>query len=96
MTAYLIAEVEVTDAEKFAEYRSQVAATFTPYRGRFLASSTDTIGLEGEPPKGRIVIVEFPSLAVARAWWASEEYAAPKALRMQAARTRLIAVAGYD
>jgi uncharacterized protein (DUF1330 family) len=50
--------------------------------------------LEGNWPQRRIVIVEFPSAEVARKWWNSSEYAAPKALRQATAHTDMILVEG--
>jgi uncharacterized protein (DUF1330 family) len=42
------------------------------------------------------VIVEFPTVAAAKAWWSSEEYAEPKALRQRAGKTRMIVVEGIE
>jgi uncharacterized protein (DUF1330 family) len=42
----------------------------------------------------RLVLLEFPDTTAARAWWASPEYAAAKALRQRAAGSEMILVAG--
>ena len=36
MAAYVIVDLEVTDAARFAEYRQRVPATIAAYGGRFL------------------------------------------------------------
>jgi uncharacterized protein (DUF1330 family) len=46
------------------------------------------------PP--RFVILEFPSAERARAWWASPEYAAAKALRQTCAHTNMLLVEGIQ
>ena len=50
--------------------------------------------LEGSWAPKRVVILEFPDRATARAWWSSRDYAAAKALRQRCARTQLIVVDG--
>jgi uncharacterized protein (DUF1330 family) len=40
------------------------------------------------------VIIEFPDRAAANAWWGSQHYAEPKALRQRCARTQLLVVEG--
>jgi uncharacterized protein (DUF1330 family) len=96
MPACVIAEVEVIDPIEYAEYRRLVLPTLADYGGRFLARGGETASLEATAPAGRIVILEFPALAQAKAWWASEEYAPAKAIRHRTAKSRLIAVAGVD
>ena len=51
--------------------------------------------LEGTWSPKRFVIVEFPSLEVAKAWWSSEEYAPAKKLRQETSRTQMIVVDGF-
>lgn len=96
MPGYIIAEVAVRDPDEYAEYRKLVPATLVPYGGRFIVRGGESVGLEGTPPAQRTVIIEFPSLAQAKAWWASQEYAAAKAIRQRTAESRLIAVAGVE
>ena len=85
MTALVIVDVRVTDPARFEEYKKLVPATLTPYGGRIEV-------LEGDWEPKRIVIIEFPTLERARAWWASEEYRLPKQMRMESAETRMIVV----
>jgi uncharacterized protein (DUF1330 family) len=94
MSAYLVAEVEVLDRERFETYRKMVPASLEPYGGKFLVRGGNVENLEGEWLPKRLVILEFPSAAKAKAWWESDEYAAAKALRHATARTRLILAEG--
>jgi uncharacterized protein (DUF1330 family) len=42
------------------------------------------------------VIIEFPSMEAARAWWDSPEYAKPKSMRRAASNGRLVLLEGFD
>lgn len=92
MGALVIVDVRVTDPERFDEYKQLVPATLERYGGRFLARGGRVEMLEGDWNPQRIVVLEFPTLESAKAWWASEEYRLPKEMRMASAETRMIAV----
>jgi uncharacterized protein (DUF1330 family) len=94
MPAYLIADVAITDAAGFEEYRKQVPATIAKYGGRFLARGGAVQTLEGDWRPQRLVVLEFPSVEQAKRWHDSEEYRGPKALRIRTAKTNLILVEG--
>lgn len=96
MPAYVIAEVTVTDPPAMEEYRKQVPATLAKYGGRFVARGGAIQTLEGDWKPSRLVVIEFPSRADAQRWYDSEEYRAPKALRMRAGRTNLVIVDGVS
>lgn len=84
MPGYVIAEIEITDPSLFEEYRTQVPATVQKYGGKFLARGGAVQSLEGGWQPKRLVVLEFSSVEQARRWYDSEEYRAPKALRMKA------------
>jgi uncharacterized protein (DUF1330 family) len=94
MPAYLIADIEVVDPEKYEEYRRQVAATVEKFSGRFLVRGGRHLVLEGEWPLERLVVIEFPSMDALQAWYHSPEYAPLIRLRQSAAQGRLIAIEG--
>ena len=94
MAGYVIAEVAVTDPAGFAEYQRQVEGTIAAYGGRYLVRGGATETVEGEWQPRRLVVVEFASVAQARAWYWSAEYAGPKALRQAAAETAVVFVEG--
>jgi uncharacterized protein (DUF1330 family) len=94
MAAYVIAEVEVTDASAYEQYRKLVAPTIEKYGGRFLVRGGKVESKEGGWSPPRFVIVEFPSLERAREWYQSPEYAPALALRLKASRSRLIIAEG--
>jgi uncharacterized protein (DUF1330 family) len=96
MKAYVIADVDVKDPVRYAEYRNMVMPTITAYGGRFLARGGQVDPLEGDWQPKRLVIVEFPSVERAKAWWSSPEFADAKALRQATSKGSLVVIEGVD
>ena len=94
MAAYIIADVEITDPVRYAEYIKVVPETIARYDGKFVVRGGRSETLEGPWSPKRIVVLEFPTFERAKEWWASEHYRAPKALRQSASISRLIVVQG--
>ena len=94
MPAYVIADVAVTDPALMDEYRKLVPATIAAYGGRFVVRGGAHQKVEGEWSPSRLVLIEFPTMEQARRWYDSEEYRAPKAMRIKADRTDLVFVEG--
>ena len=94
MSAYVIANIEVIDPVRYEDYRKLVLPTITAYGGRFLARGGRVDSLEGPWRPNRLVIVEFPSVERAKAWWSSPEYAEAKALRQATSDGSLIIIEG--
>ena len=94
MAAYLVADIEVTDAEGYQEYRRTVGASIAAFGGRFLARGGAVEVLEGDWSPKRLVIVEFASMERLRAWYDSPEYAPALALRKRASISRLLMTEG--
>lgn len=90
---YLIAHMQVYDAEKMQEFRKLSRPAIAKYNGRILASSPTPEFKEG-PENGVAVIVEFDSLEAARTFYHSKEYTEARAIREQAAQTDLLLVEG--
>jgi uncharacterized protein (DUF1330 family) len=96
MAGYIIAEVQVTDPERYEEYRRQVEGTIAAYGGTYLVRGGKSEALEGAAPAGRHVVLKFESYEQAKAWYDSSEYEGPKALRQATSTGRLILVDGYN
>ena len=94
MSAYVIANVTVTDPVRYEEYRKLVPPTIEKFGGRFVVRGGAVEPLEGDWRPGRLVIVEFPSVEQARAWWSSAEYAGARALRQATSSGTLLIVEG--
>lgn len=94
MPAYVIVEIDVHDPSLYEHYKALTPATLAQYGGRFIVRGGEVDSLEGDPPAGRVVVLEFANHAAAKRWWSSPEYEAAKTLRHQAAATRLFVVEG--
>lgn len=91
---YVIAQVTVENPEAYDAYRKGVLATIEAFGGKFVARGGQSETLEGAEISKRVVIIEFPSYAVAKEWHASEAYAPLLAMRQGAASSTLTVVEG--
>lgn len=81
MAAYVIIQVNVSDAEKYEDYKKLTPASVEKYGGRFLVRGDAQEDLEGALDYSRIVLLEFPDVDRAKQWYASPEYEKAKAVR---------------
>ena len=94
MAAYVIVEIDVTDPVGYEEYKAAAGPTIAAGGGRFIVRGGDIEVLEGDPPLGRTVILEFPTMELARAWYGSDEYTAARHIREATATSRMYLVDG--
>lgn len=94
MPAYLIAEIEVTDPSAYEPYKALTPAAIARYGGRFIVRGGKVETREGDWKPQRLVVVEFPSMDAARKFYDSPEYAPALAIRLRAARSRLVIAEG--
>lgn len=94
--AYIVTEVDVTgDMQVFQrDYAAHAQATTVPFGGRYLVRGGRSVAVEGEPPKGRIVISVFDSFEQAQAWRQSPAYVKIAAVREREAKSRQYIVEG--
>lgn len=95
-TAYLIVDIEVSDAGTYEEYIRQVPDVVRQYGGRYLARTADVAPLAGGWRPDRVIVLEFPTMEHLAAFGASPEYRALAPLREASTRTRSIAVPGVE
>ena len=95
MTAYALAHLRRAETVHPAvlEYMSQVQATLDPFGGRFLVHGGEIDVREGDWP-GDVVLVEFPDLERARAWYDSPAYQEILPLRADHLAGELVLVDG--
>lgn len=96
MKAYILVDVTINDPVRYEEYKKLTPPSLEKYEGKFIVRGGTTETLEGDWNPGRLVVLEFPSLEKAKAWWNSPEYAPGKALRQATAHTNLIVVEGLN
>lgn len=90
MAAYVIADIEVLEPEPLKAYQSRVPETLAPYGGRFLVRGGAHETIEGEWSAKRIVLLEFPDMASAKAWYASPAYQEILPIRLKHSRARFL------
>jgi uncharacterized protein (DUF1330 family) len=71
--AYVIAEVapkpaREADPAAMARYNAEAPKTIAAFNGRYLVINNKVQAVEGDPPKGTLVVLAFDSLEQARGW----------------------------
>ncbi len=94
MAAYVIYQGEVLDQERYDRYKALAAESIIAAGGKYLVRGGAVEVLEGESPAGRTVVLEFPTMEAAVAWYRSPEYTEIRKIREGAARARMYAVEG--
>ena len=90
MSAYVIGHVTVRDEEAWAQYRSRVPGTLTPWAGEILLRGHLAEVLAGDHPHHAVVVLRFPTAEDARGWHDSAAYQALLPLRDRAAQVTLL------
>ncbi|MFG2486324.1 MULTISPECIES: DUF1330 domain-containing protein [Streptomyces] len=94
MTAYAIAHIRPeTMNEDILRYIETIQSTMDPFGGRFLVHGKEAEVLEGPFPS-TIVMIGFPDIETARAWYASDAYQAILPLRTDHIPGEVILVEG--
>jgi uncharacterized protein (DUF1330 family) len=96
MAAYFISDASVKNAEALEVFRARALASITHYGGRYLARAGSVEPVEGSWKPSAIIIIEFPDLDRAKAWYRSAEYAAALAVRDDAISRDMILVEGMS
>ncbi len=94
MAAYVIANIRITDPDRYPEYARRVPQTIERYGGRYLTRGGNVEVLEGDWEPQRLVILEFESMERLREWYDSPEYAPLKRLHEEVAASQLVVVEG--
>ena len=95
VAAYIISDVKVRDAAAIEIYRTRAAASIAKYGGQYLVRGGNVEVLEGGWAPRAIIIVEFPDMERARAWYHSPEYSLALDVRDEALNRNLILVEGH-
>jgi uncharacterized protein (DUF1330 family) len=92
MPVYVIAQIEVEDADAYAAYQNAGLPTVVAAGGRIVAGGPGGVSLEGQALPNGTAIVEFPSMDAALTWYHSEDYQQTIPLRTQCSKAQMIAV----
>ena len=94
MPGYVIADVTVTDPETYADYRALTPGSIAAFDGRFLVRGGEHEVIAGGWQPGRLVLLEFESLARAEAWYDSPAYVEARAIRQRASTGHMVHLEG--
>jgi uncharacterized protein (DUF1330 family) len=94
MPAYVIAEVNITDGSWGKEYGEKLAPILARHGGRFVARGKP-VKLEGSrAPSSVAVVLEFPSVEKATAWYEDPAYKPLIKLRSAGSSAEIVLVEG--
>ena len=96
MPAYIIIRIHADDPGQLKDYQAVAPAIIEKYKGRFIARGGKLVTLEGPEESRRVVLIEFPELADAEAFYHSPEYSEARKLREGIAVAEFIAVEGVN
>lgn len=88
--AYVIGHITVKDPEQWATYRSQVPATLAPWNAELVCRGQLHAVLGGSHRHHDTVVIRFPDVLAAEAWFNSAAYQALIPLRQAAAEVDLM------
>ena len=92
---YLIANLQIHDADRYREYEKGFFPILKKHGGEFITFDDNIINVEGDKPmEGRIILFSFPSAKHAEEWYSSSEYQALSEHRRAGATTTLTRVSG--
>jgi uncharacterized protein (DUF1330 family) len=94
MPAYIIVETDIHDPARYEQYKAASPGAVAAGGGRFIVRGGELAVLEGDWHPSRLVVLEFPDLDAAKAFYESETYVEARKLREGAANLRMVAVQG--
>ncbi|CAN1552456.1 COG5470 Uncharacterized conserved protein [Burkholderiaceae bacterium] len=95
MAAYIIVDGEVTDSEKMDIYKAQAKPLVEKFGGEYLARGGALAVKENQRwTPHRLVLLKFPSMAQAEAFYNAPEYQALLPLSREASRRSLVLFEG--
>jgi uncharacterized protein (DUF1330 family) len=96
MSAYIIADVTVTNEEQMKKYREWSTKAMQEHGAEVLVRGGVIDPLEGGWQPQRVVVLKFKDLAAARAYYDSETYTHARTVREGAGSIRMFAVEGVN
>ena len=96
---FVIAEVEKDpskpqDPAAARRYQDEAPKAIAAFNGRYVIVGGKAEAVEGEAPKGYLVVIRFDSVQRARDWYFSPAYEAIKPFRQNTTKSRILIVEG--
>ena len=93
-SAYIIANVDVTNPEQYEEYKKLSTIAMKAHGAEVCIRGGKVEVLEGDWSPSRMIVLKFPSVEAAKAFNSSVEYSAARKSRQGAAHMRMVLVEG--
>ena len=74
MSVYIIAQLKFTRRERYARYQSRFMGVFRNFNGKLLVADEHPVVLEGDWPRDKVVIMDFPDAESAQEFQESRAY----------------------
>lgn len=94
MSAYVITDVDITDAGLYGQFMQQVTPTVESHGGKFVARGGSLEVVLGNWSPKRIAILQFDNLDQVHGWLNSPEYTALDDMRSRSSNINMVLVDG--
>jgi uncharacterized protein (DUF1330 family) len=74
MSVYVIAQISITDRERYNRYQARFLDVFRQFKGRLLAADEAAEVVEGEWSHEKVILMQFPDKAAFEEWAFSSAY----------------------
>ena len=93
-SAYILANVTVTDPAQYEDYRKLSSIAMQAHGAEVCVRGGAVTVLEGDWTPERVVLLKFPSREAAQAFYDSQEYGRAREAREGAAVMRMVLIEG--
>ena len=94
---YAVVEIDVSNEDPYMkEYAPTAGKALTDAGGKYLARGGKVVGIDGDAPKKRVVIIEYENLEKAQAAFASAPYRENRKIGDKYAKFRIFAIEGVQ
>jgi uncharacterized protein (DUF1330 family) len=91
MSSYVLANVKWASEDALPAYAGLLGPSLDAHGGTVITGTRDVRVLEGDwQPDGILVLISFPTMEAALAWYHSDEYRPALEIRKRSASSRLL------
>ena len=95
MSVYIVAQLRFTDVAAYRRYQAAFPAVFARFKAKLLVADERVEVLEGDWPRDKLVVMEFPDEAEARRFTDDPDYAAISVDRKAGADAVVVMARGF-
>ena len=94
MSAFVITDVEITDASLYGQFLERVTSTVEAHGGKFVVRGGELEVILGAWTPNRLAMLEFDNLQQIHTWLNSPEYTALDDIRSRSSNINMVVVEG--